>query len=458
LRRDQPKGKDAGVDVPETRYAKTADGIHIAYQVLGDGPVDLVWLDGARGNLEVMWEHPLFAGFFTKLATRARVIRLDTRGTGLSDRGEGSPNLETQMEDARAVLDTVGSQRTAIVGHGWGCAAASLFASTFPRRTTSLVLCAGQARNSWAPHYPWGFTEEAFLDSQRILESGWGTESYAANVMTYNARSMLGDRDYIRWEAKVQRHWVGPTAALALDRQYFDSDVHDVLRTIQVPTLVLAREWDEPEEDEYVAGLVPNARLVRLPGNDWLMWVGDQDSVVAAIHDFLRVEAPRVDEDTVLATVLFTDIAGSTEKASELGDRGWRELLERHHALVRAKLEQFRGREMDTAGDGFFATFDGPARAIRCAQAIRDAVRPLDIELRAGLHTGECQTIDGKVGGIAVHVGARVGGIAKASEILVSQTVKDLVAGSGFAFEDAGEHALKGVAEPWHLYRVADVG
>jgi class 3 adenylate cyclase len=444
------------VSLPETRYARTADGVHIAYQVLGDGPVDYLWLDGARGNLEVMWEQPLVADFFTKLATRCRVIRLDMRGAGLSDRGESPPNLETQMEDARAVLDVVGSQRTAIVGHGWGCAAASLFASTFPRRTTALVLAAAQARNSWAPHYPWGFSEEVLNDSMRMLESGWGTEGYAAIVLSYSARSMLDDREYIRWEAKMQRHWVGPTAAADLERQFFDSDVHDVLRSLQVPTLVLAREWEDPEEDDYVAGLITNARLVRLPGQDWMMWVGDQEAVVTAIHGFLEAEPPRRESETVLATVMFTDIAGSTQKAAELGDRAWRELLERHHGAVRAMLAQFRGDEVDTAGDGFFATFDGPARAIRCAQAIRDALLPLGIELRAGLHTGECETIDGKVGGIAVHIGARVGAAAKASEVLVSQTVKDLVAGSGLTFEDAGEHELRGVPDRWRLYRVVN--
>ncbi len=442
------------MEIPETRYAKTVDGVHIAYQVLGDGPVDCLWLDGARGNLEVMWEQPLVADFFTKLATRCRVIRLDMRGTGLSDRGERPPNLETQMEDARTVLDVAGSQRTAIVGHGWGCAAAGLFASTFPRRTTALILASGQARNRWAPDYPWGFTEEVWTHSLQMIESGWGTEGYAAMVLSLSAPSLLGDREYIRWEAKMQRHWVGPTAATVLEQQFWDSDVHDVLRSLQVPTLVLAREWEGPEEDDYVAGLIPNARLVRLPGQDWMMWVGDQDAVVTAIHGFLEAEPPRRESDTVLATVLFTDIVGSTQKAAELGDRAWRELLERHHSVVRAVLARFRGNEVDTAGDGFLATFDGPARAIRCAQEIRSALIPLGLEVRVGLHTGECETIDGKVGGIAVHIGARIGALAGPSDVLVSSTVKDITAGSGLVFEDAGEHELKGVPDRWHLYRV----
>ncbi|MEO8229869.1 MAG: adenylate/guanylate cyclase domain-containing protein [Chloroflexota bacterium] len=440
--------------IPDTRYARTADATNIAYQVLGDGPVDLLWLDGARGNLEVMWEQPLVAEFFTKLATQCRVIRIDMRGTGLSDRGEQPPNLETQMDDARSVLDVIGSQRTAIAGHGWGCAAASMFASTFPRRTTALVLASAQARNRWAPYYPWGFTEEVLNQSLRMVESGWGTEGHAAWVLSLSAPSMLDDRAYVRWEAKVQRHWVGPRAAAVLERQFWDSDVRDVLRTLQVPTLVVAREWDDPEEDEYVAGLIPNARLVRLPGRDWTVWVGDQDAVVTAIHRFLEARPPTRESDAVLATVLFTDIVDSTHKAAQIGDRAWRDLVEHHHLIVRALLQQYRGVEVDTAGDGFFATFDGPARAIRCAGAIVEQVRRLGIEVRAGLHTGECETIDGKIGGITVNIGARVGAAAGPSEVVVSQTVKDLVAGSGLAFEDRGERELRGVPEQWRLFRV----
>jgi class 3 adenylate cyclase len=438
--------------IPVTQYAKAPDGVSIAYQVIGDGLADLLWLDGARGNLEVMWEQPLVSSFFTKLATVCRVIRLDLRGTGLSDRGERPPNLETQMDDAKTVLDAVGSYRTAVVGHGWGCASASLFASTYPTRTTALVMAATQARNAWAPDYPWGFQLEEFERSIEMIESGWGTERHSAWDISYSAPSMLGDRDYIRWGAKMQRHWVGPKAAAALEWQYFDSDVHEVLRSVQVPTLVIAREWEGAEEDEYVAGLVPNSKLVRLPGLDWTMWVGDQDSVVAAIRDFLAIEPPRPMTDTVLATVLFTDIVGSTEKAAELGDRAWADLVTRHHAVVRAQLEHHRGVEVDTAGDGFLATFDGPARAIRCARSIVEDVRPLGIEVRAGLHTGECETVDGKVGGIAVSTGARVVAAAGPSEVLVSQTVKDLVAGSGLSFEDRGEYELKGVPGAWHLY------
>jgi class 3 adenylate cyclase len=442
------------MDVPETRYAKTPDGVNLAYQVIGDGPVDLLWLDGARGNLEVMWEQPLVSGFFTKLARRCRVIRFDKRGTGLSDRGERPPILEAEVQDARVVCDVVGSQLTTVAGHGWGCATAAMFATTFPRRATGLILAASQARNRWAPEYPWGFSEEVFDRSLAMIASGWGTEAYAALELTYNAPSKVGDRDYVRWVAKAQRHWAGPRTAVALEQQFYDSDVTDVLRSVRVPTLVIARGWEQPEEDDYVAALVPDARLVRLPGEDWMMWVGDQDSVIEAIHGFLRAE-PLVDgSERVLATLLFTDIVGSTQRASSMGDRAFHELLERHHATVRATLDRYHGHEVDTAGDGFFATFDGPAQAIRCASAIAEAVRPLGIEIRAGVHTGEIELANEGVRGIAVHIGARIGALAGPSEVLASSTVKDLVAGSGLAFEDAGEHELKGVPDRWRLYRV----
>ena len=441
---------------PETRYAKADDGVHIAYQVVGDGPVDLLWLDGARGNLEVMWEQPLISGFFTKLATLSRVIRFDLRGTGLSDRGEQPPNFETQMEDARAVLDVVGSRRTVIFGHGWGCAAASLFATTLPDRTKALILMSGSARTRMAPDYPWGFSEEDFERDLRLVGSAWGTEQHAAEEVFFSAPSLADNRDYVRWVAKVERHWVGPTAAVSLARQYFESDIRDVLRSVRVPTLIVSREWENSEEDEYFSDLVPEAREVRLPGRDWMAWVGDQDAIVATINGFLALEQPWREAGSVLQTLLFTDIVASTERQATLGDRKWKELLERHHALVREALSRWRGIENDTAGDGFFAAFDGPARAIRCAVEIVTRVRDLGLEVRAGLHTGECELFDGKFAGIAVTTGSRISSLAAPSQILISQTVKDLVAGSGFAFEDAGEHELKGVPDRWRLYRVLE--
>ena len=441
--------------VPETRYAKAADGVSLAYHAFGDGPNDLLWLDGSRGNLEVMWEQPLVSGFFTKLAERCRVIRFDMRGTGLSDRGETGPILEAQIADAATVCDVVGSQLTTVVGHGWGCAAAALFATTYPRRTTGLALAAAQAKNRWTPDYPWGFGEEDWERAATVMRTGWGTEAYAAFVVSVSAPSLVRDREYLRWEAKMERHWLGPRAAEEIDRQFYDSDVTEVLRSVRVPCLVIARGWENPEEDEYVAGLVPEARLVRLPGIDWVMWAGDQEPVIETLWDFIGADHAVASPTTSLQTVLFTDIVGSTERAIALGDRGWHEQLERHHAIVRARLARYAGREVDTAGDGFFAIFDGPARAIRCAMDIVDAVRPIDLEVRAGIHTGEVELAGDTVRGIAVHIGARVSSLAGASEVLVSSTVKDLVAGSGLAFEDAGDHELKGVPDPWHLFRVA---
>ncbi len=456
MRRGGADAHDTDVTPPETRYAKAPDAVHIAYQLLGDGPVDLLWLEGERGNLEVMWEHPLVAEFYTKLAHGCRLIRFDMRGTGLSDRGERPPTLEAQIEDARVVCDVVGSQRTAVAGHGWGCAAATVYASTFPKRTTRLVLAAAQARNRWSPDYPWGFTDDVFARALATVESTWGTEGFAAIDTATAAPSLVTDRDYLRWVAKVQRHWVGPGSAAAIQQQFFDSDVTEVLRTVRVPTLILAREWEMPAKDDYVASLIPDAELVRFPGEDWMMWAGDQGTVVDAIHRFLRADAPAREVERSLATLLFTDIVGSTERATEIGDDAWRDLLNEHHAVVRSVLARYRGQEVDTAGDGFFATFDGPARAVRCAVDIVRSVERLGIRIRAGVHTGEVETMGGKVGGIAVHIGARIGALASPSEVLVSQTVKDLVAGSGLRFEEAGEHHLKGVEGTWRLFRVVD--
>ncbi len=440
--------------IPETRYALARDGVCLAHQVIGDADIDLLWLDGLRGNLEVMWEQRDYASFFTKLSRTFRVIRFDMRGTGLSDRGIPPPSLEAHMDDALTVLEAVGSQRTIICGHNWGSSVAALFASTFPRRTRGLVLIAASARNRWAPDYPWGFSDDEWEASLRLIRTTWGTEAYAAYETAAAAASMIDDRDFIRLAAKAHRHWVGPTGALALNQYFYDSDVREVLRSIRVPSLVVAKEWERPEEDEYVASLIPGARLVRLPGADWLAWLDEQDAMVACIASAAATPVGEGQYDRVLATFMFTDIVASTARSSELGDHAWGGLVEAHHGIVRHLLAKHRGVEVDTAGDGFFATFDGPARAIRCAQEIERDIRQLGLEVRAGVHTGECETIDGKVGGISVVIGSRIGALAGASEVLVSQTVKDLVAGSGLTFESAGEHELKGVPNPWRLYRV----
>ncbi len=450
------------MDAPETRYARTLDGLSLAYWEIGDGPVDLLYLSGFMGNLEVMWEQPLLASFFGKLASSTRLIYHDRRATGLSDRATSLPSLETQIDDIRTVLDTAASQSTVILGVGWGTYAAALFASTHPNRTRALILLAGHARTAWAPDYPWGFTEDVRARDVAMASATWGTEAYAAFILAIETPSMVGDREFVRWYAKLNRHWVAPSAAAAFAEHFYELDIRHVLPTIRVPTLVIAREWGDPEEDEYVSGLIPDSRLLRLPTRDRtsvtaiggaMAWVGDQDGIVEAVQDFAGVARAPVEADRALATVLFTDIVASTDRAAELGDRAWAALLEDHHRRVRALLTRHRGREHNTTGDGFFASFDGPARGIRCALEIVDAVKELGIEIRAGLHTGEVETIDRNVGGIAVATAARIAATAQPSEILVSQTVKDLVAGSGLVFEDAGEHELKGVPDRWRLYR-----
>jgi class 3 adenylate cyclase/alpha-beta hydrolase superfamily lysophospholipase len=444
-------------DVPETRYARTPGGLSIAYWVVGDGPTDLLWLTGFMGNLEVMWEQPLVASFFSRLAASGyRVIYHDHRATGLSDRTTSLPDLETQVDDIRTVLDAATSWSTVVAGNGWGIAPAALFASTFPDRVRSLVLHAASGRMARAPDYPWGIDEDEYLRDFRMAEEAWGTKAYAAYVLSSVAPSMVNDRAFVDWYAKMMRHWATPSSAAALTRQYYELDVRSVLPTIRVPTLVLSRHWKDPEEDDYVAGLISGAKHLRLPGGDWMPFTGDQDAVIDAIRTFLGPEPVRSTDErsTLLQAILFTDIVDSTELISRLGDRAWKDLLERHHALVRQQLARFRGVEVDTAGDGFYANFDGPARAVRCAVAIATEVTSLDIRIRAGVHAGECEVIDGKCGGLAVSLGARVASMAGPGEVLVSQTVKDLVAGSGLTFEDAGEHELKGVPDRWRLYRL----
>jgi len=443
------------VNPPETRYATAEDGAHLAFVTFGDGPVDLLWVHGFLGGLEIMWESPLIQAFSRALASLARLIRYDLRGTGLSDRSASLPDLETQVGDMVAVLDAVGSYSTVIAGAGPGTFPGVLFATTHPDRTRALCLWDAQARMVVSDRYRWGYTPDEISRDLREIERRWGTEAYAGAMIAENVPSHVGERDLVRWYAKVMRHWVGPGEAAELLRRYFETDVTDLLPTVRVPTLVLTREgWGDPDEDEHVAATIPGARLVRLPGRDPASFAGDHDATVDAISTFLGLTPPARDVETVLQTVLFTDIVGSTELLSRIGDRGWKELIERHNAIVREELARSRGTEVDTAGDGFYATFDGPARAIRCARTIVDRVRGLGVELRAGLHTGECEIIDGKCGGLTVTLGARVAAAAGAGEVLISRTTRDLVAGSGFGFEDVGEHELKGVPDRWRLYRV----
>jgi len=443
---------------PETRYARSGD-VNIAYQVVGDGPFDLVFVPGYVTHLELAWKLPTFGPSLAEMASFSRLIKFDKRGTGMSDPVSGAPTLETGMDDVRAVMDAVGSSRAALFGLSEGASMSALFAATYPERTAALVLRSAFARTLWAPDYPWGRTEDEYeREIERELRV-YGPREHALAT----ARS-LGRFDDDELEAFVDylRYGATPGMLEALLRMNKDIDIRHVLPVVRVPTLVLHGADDEivpPEAARYLAGRIPGAQFVELPGVGHLAVGPAADRIGVETNRFLTDvwESGGWDEtepDRMLATVLFTDIVDATRKALELGDRAWRELLERHHSIVRRELMRFRGREIDTAGDGFFAAFDGPARAIRCACAVVDRVRELGIDVRAGLHTGECEVADGKVAGIAVHTGARVAANAQGGEVVVSSTVKDLVAGSGIEFEDRGLHELKGIPGEWRLFGV----
>jgi len=448
------------MDLPETRYAKTVDGLYIAYQVLGDRPIDLVFSQGWISNVDAAWDVPSYAAGFRRLAKGFRLITFDRRGAGLSDRPPAAEALalEVGMDDIRAVMDAAGSERAVLLGFEDGNMLAALFAASFPERVLALVLHAPWAKGTRTPDYPWGWTDAEWDEWREHVESGWGTIEYARYNTGLGGPSALADRSWPEMFARYLRASASPGAILAIEEMQRDIDVREILPSVRIPTLVMQRTGDlmEPiEQARHMADLIPGAKLVELPGDDHAPLIGDTEGLIGEIERFVgSVRDEEAEFDRVLATVLFTDIVGSTERASAMGDRAYHELLERHHATVRAMLGRYRGREVDTAGDGFFATFDGPARAIRCASSISEAVRPLGLEIRAGLHTGEVEHVGEDVRGIAVHIGARVGALAGPSEVLVSQTVKDLVAGSGLAFEDAGEHELKGVPDRWRLYRV----
>jgi pimeloyl-ACP methyl ester carboxylesterase len=441
--------------LPKTQYAKSGD-LHIAYQVTGAGPLDLVLVPGFVSHLECQWEHPWPAHFLKRLGLFSRLIRFDKRGTGLSDRVGGIPTLEQRMDDVRAVMDAVGSERAALLGVSEGGPMSVLFAATYPERTSALVLYGSYACRAGGPGNPSGRTEQeqrAIIDS---IDKGWG-EPGGLDIDLW-APSAAGDESYLQWSATHRRLAASPGAAVAVMEMNQQIDVRPILAAVRVPTLVLHRMGDRvtrTEQARYLAEHVPGARLVELPGIDHIPWVGDADTILDAVEEFLTGTRHEAELDRVLATVLFVDIVGSTERAAALGDRKWRDLLSAYYALARRELARFRGREVDTAGDGLFASFDGPARGVRCAQAIATGARPLGIEVRAGLHTGECEVVGEKVGGIAVHIGARVAGLAKPGEVLVSNTVKDLVAGSGIRFEERGAHTLKGVPGEWRLFAVA---
>jgi class 3 adenylate cyclase len=433
--------------VPEVHYARSGD-VSIAYQLVGDAPRDIVFIP-TFSNLVYPWWNGHFRSFYDALGAFGRLIVLDKRGTGLSDRPRDLGTLETRVDDIRAVLDAAGSERVALFGTGEGGQICAFFAATYPERTQALILYATPARAVRAVDYPFGPTTEQWHANLREVRERWGERDYFED----QAREALGpaaDDEFLGWFVECQRFCASPGAAVAFYRSYGETDLRDVLPAIRVPTLVLYRDWNRDQSLD-LAGRIPGAQTRELPGEVRSIVIGDAPREIAR---FIVGAAPDQLSDRVLTTVLFTDIAGSTEQASALGDRAWTELLTRHRTAVRGELARFHGTEVDTAGDGFFATFDGPARAILCAREIVSGSRDLGLSVRAGVHTGECELSGEKVAGVAVHIGARVAGEARPGEVLVSRTVKDLVAGSGLEFDDRGIRELKGVSDPWQLYAV----
>ena len=441
-------------DVPKTRYAKSG-GVNIAYQVVGSGPPDLVYVPGWLSNVEMMWENPLLARFLRRLASFSRLIVFDKRGTGLSDRVAELPTLEQRMDDVRAVMDAVGSARAALFGNSEGAAMCILFAATYPERTLALTTYGAFAKRLRSDDYPWAPTLQERLRGAEELERTWGDPKIAD--LAYYAPSIADDASFQEWLDAYFRRSASPKAAADLLRMNTYTDVRDVLPSVRVPTLVLQAVGDrdvQAAEGRYIASRITGAQYVEFPSGDHLFWASHQDEILAEIQEFLTGVRPPPEHDRILATVLFTDIVEGTKRAAALGDRRWRDLLESHHALVRAEVSRHRGVEQDTAGDSFYATFDGPARAVRCALAVRDGVRRLGLEIRAGVHTGECEVVAGKLGGIATTIGARVKDLAGAGEVLATSTVRDLVSGSGLAFAERGAQALKGVPGEWRLFVV----
>jgi class 3 adenylate cyclase/pimeloyl-ACP methyl ester carboxylesterase len=447
------------VDIPEIRFAKSGD-VHIAYQVVGDGPVDLVFICDWIWNVELQWENPLCARFLERLASISRLLLFDKRGSGLSDRTVDLDlfTLEVRIDDVRAVMDAAGSEQAVLFGHGDdGAPLASVFAAANPDRTRALILYETRAKVMRAPDYPWGYEQSALDVWAAERESFWGTDAYARRWLRELAPTVANDDQIVRWYSRLLRQSASPGTEEAYSRWMAALDLRGMLSAIHVPTLVLHRTGDRDvpiEGGRDVADRIAGAQFVELPGIDSFPWAGDQGSILAEIEAFVTGARANEDAQRVLATVLFTDIVGSTKKAAELGDARWKELLAAHDEKAKAEIDRFRGRYVNTTGDGLFATFDGPARAVRCAHAIGEAVKPLGIAIRAGCHTGEIELGGDHVGGIAVHIGARVGALAGPGEVLVSSTVKDLVAGSGLVFAEAGEHELKGVPDLWRLFRV----
>jgi pimeloyl-ACP methyl ester carboxylesterase len=445
------------MSTPPTQYARS-DETSIAYQVIGDGPLDVVLVLGFATHLELQWELPPMAHFFERLSSFSRLILFDKRGTGLSDPVAEVPTLEQRVDDVRAVLDAAGSERAALIGVSEGGPMSVLFAAAHPARARSLVLYGAMGRTTEAPDYPWASPADALRESAaEFIAPYWGRQ--AEGMLELFAPSLADDPRAAEFTARMERSAASPAMVQKIFEMFLDIDVRAVLPTIHVPTLVLHRRGDRVvnrRAGEALASTIPGARYVELPGVDHLPWAGDSDAVLGEIEEFLTGTRSSPEPDRVLSTVMFTDIVGSTQRAAELGDARWRELLADHHTAVRTELMRFRGREVKTLGDGFLATFDGPARAIRCGQAISAGARSLGIEVRIGLHTGEVELIGDDVGGIAVHIAARVGALATAGEVLASSTIRDLVAGSGICFADRGAQRLPGIADEWRLFAAAE--
>ena len=441
---------------PTTHYAKSGD-VHIAYQVVGEGPIDLVLIHGFISHLEIQWEDPALARFLNRLASFSRLIVFDKRGTGLSDRVAESalPTLEQRMDDIRAVMDAVGSNRAAMFGLSEGGPLSTLFAATYPARTAALIMFGAYAKWIRSEDYPWAPTREQHEAAFKAYEEHWGT-TIGLKIL---APSAANDERMRQWYARHQRLSASPGAGVTLYRMNIEVDIRAILPTIRVPTLILHRSGDQLlpcQGARYMAGQIPAAKFVELPGNDHIAWIGDTDPLLAAVQEFLTGEPPVLEADRVLATVLFIDIVQSTQRATAIGDTRWRDLVDNYQQQVGKEVARLGGRVVNTAGDGVFATFDGPARAIKCARAVRDVVGRLGLAIRCGIHTGECVVEGNDVAGIAVHIGARVAARANPGEILISSTVKDLIAGSGVEWLDRGSHVLKGVAGRWRLFAVKE--
>ncbi|MBE3066738.1 MAG: adenylate/guanylate cyclase domain-containing protein [Chloroflexi bacterium] len=437
---------------PETKFAQSGDA-SIAYQVLGQGPLDLVFVPGFVSHVEYAWEDPAYARFLERLASFSRLILFDKRGTGLSDRITGIPTLEQRMDDVRAVMDAVGSQRAALFGVSEGGSMSVLFAATYPERASALVLYGIIAKGWLVDDASGALTRKQDEASDDKWRKGWGGP---INI-EYMAPSVAHDERFRQWWAKFLRLSAGPTTVINLLRMYGQIDVSAILPSVHIPTLVLHRTADlaiEVEQGRYLAEHIPGAKLVELAGEDHFWWVGDSEAIVNEIEEFLTGKQQTMEPDRVLATVLFTDIVDSTRRAAEMGDHHWRDLLGAHNAMLSKEINRFRGRLIKSTGDGCLATFDGPARAIRCALALSDESRRMGLEIRAGLHTGEIELIEQDIGGLAVHIAARVLAQAQANEVWLSRTVKDLVVGSGFEFSERGDFSLKGIPGEWRLFTV----